>query len=213
MIGQLLVILALIMTSCWASFAQAQSLQALIGESMEECHLGRVEQDRTMRLRHFENGQRLGEKAVALDDQEAEAHFAVFCNLGEAMRVDGELSISSVMSFRYLMSELDRTLELNPNHLDALSSRGTLLVRMPFFMGGNRDKGEQLLRYVIEKEPESINARLSLAKSYAKHGRHQDALSLASEALALAHAQQREDFIPEATKFVTQLRTTANKAN
>jgi tetratricopeptide (TPR) repeat protein len=212
MIGRSISIVVLAIVFGWTKPAQAQSIQTLIADAMEECHLGRVAQERAIRLAHFRKGQRLGEQAVALDGQEAEAHFALFCNLGEAMRIDGELSLSSILSFRRLMKELDRTLELAPEHLDALSSRGTLLVRLPFLLGGDRDKGEQLLQYVIEKDPQSINARLSLAKSYSTYGRHQDALTLASEALTLAQAQQRSDFIPEATRFITQLRTTANKA-
>jgi len=189
------------------------TLGSAIAEAMHECHLGRVAQDRSTRMVHFEKGQRLGEQAVALDDRSAEAHFSLFCNLGELMRIDGEMSLSSVMGFRRMMKELDRTLELAPEHLDALSARGTLLVRLPSMLGGDRDRGEHLLRHVIEREPQAVNARLSLAKSYCGRGRHQEAVILASEALSLAEAQHRDDFIPEATKVVAQLRATANKGN
>lgn len=211
--ARLFAILFLALACGWTDFADAQPVQELITDAMQECHLGRVGQERAMRLAHFEKGQRLGEEAVALDDQSADAHFALFCNLGELMRIDGELSITSVMGFRRIMKELDRTLELAPEHLDALSARGTLLVRLPFMLGGDRDKGEQVLQHVIQKEPQSVNARLSLAKSYCSRGRHHDAVTLASEALSLAQAQQRADFIPEATRIVVQLRSTGNKAN
>jgi hypothetical protein len=60
---------------------------------------------------HFEKGQALGEQAGSLDDRSAESHFALFCNLGELMRIDGELSITSVMRFRRMTKALDRTLE------------------------------------------------------------------------------------------------------
>lgn len=188
-------------------------LTTVIDDAMHECHLGRVAQDRATRLAHFEKGQRLGEQAVALDDRSADAHFAVFCNLGEQMRVDGEMSIGSVLSFRYLMRELERTLELEPNHLDALSSRGTLLVRLPALLGGDADRGEQLLRRVIQEEPLAVNARLSLARSYCGRGRHHEAVRLATEALSLAESLQRQDLIPEASRVVAQLRATANKGN
>jgi tetratricopeptide (TPR) repeat protein len=194
-------------------FAQQSPQLLIIDEAMKECHAGRIAQDRTRRVAHFEKGQALAEQAVASDDRSAEAHFALFCNLGELMRVDGELSITSVMGFRRMTKELDRTLELAPDHLDALSSKGTLLVRLPSMLGGDREKGEKLLQYVLLKEPQSVNARLSLAKSYCANGRHSEALSLASEALDLAQAQRRDDFLPEATKVVAQLRTNAAKAN
>jgi tetratricopeptide (TPR) repeat protein len=162
---------------------------------------------------HFEKGQAMGEQAVALDDRSADAHFALFCNLGELMRIDGELSITSVMGFRRMTKELDRTLELAPDHLDALSAKGTFLLRLPFLLGGDREKGEKLLRYVLLKSPQSVNARLSLAQSYCADGRHSEALSLASEALSLAQAHRLDDFAPEAEKVLTQLRANAAKTN
>ena len=190
-----------------------QSSQVLTNRAMTECYEGRVAQDRASRVGHFEKGQALGEQAVALDDRSADAHFALFCNLGELMRVDGELNITSMMSFRRVTKELDRTLELAPDHLDAMSAKGTFLLRLPSLLGGDREKGEKLLRYVLLKSPQSVNARLSLAKSYCADGRHSEALSLASEALDIAQAQRFDDFAPEAAKVLAQLRTNATKAN
>ena len=196
-----------------ATLLAQQSSQLLIEGAMTECHAGRVTQDRTNRVGHFEKGQAMGEQAVALDDRSADAHFALFCNLGELMRIDGELSITSVMGFRRMTKELDRTLELAPDHLAALSAKGTFLLRLPSLLGGDREKGEKLLRYVLLKAPQSVNARLSLAKSYCADGRHSEALSLASEALSLAQAQQLDDFAPEAAKVLGQLQANAAKAN
>ena len=208
----------LVLLGCWilanpSALLAQQSSQLLIQGAMKECNAGRVTQDRTSRVGHFEKGQALGEQAVALDDRSADAHFALFCNLGELMRVDGEVSISSVMGFRRMTKELDRTLELAPDHLDALSAKGTFLLRLPSLLGGNREKGEKLLLYVLLKAPQSVNARLSLAKTYCADGRHSEALSLASEALDLAQAQQQDDFAPEAAKVLAQLRVNAAKAN
>jgi tetratricopeptide (TPR) repeat protein len=208
----------LVLLGCWilanpAALLAQQSPQLLIHGAMTECHDGRVTQDRTSRVGHFEKGQTLGEQAVALDDRSADAHFALFCNLGELMRIDGELNITSIMGFRRMTKELDRTLELAPDHLDALSAKGTFLVRLPSLLGGDREKGEKLLRYVLLKAPESVNARLSLAKSYCANGRHGEAIALASEALDLAQAQRLDDFSPEAAKVLAQLQTNAAKAN
>lgn len=210
--------LFLTLLGCWvlaipnALLAQ-QSAQPLIQGAMKECNTGRVTQDRTSRVGHFEKGQALGEQAVALDDRSADAHFALFCNLGELMRVDGEVNITSVMGFRRMTKELDRTLELAPDHLDALSAKGAFLLRLPSMLGGDREKGEKLLLYVLLKAPQSVNARLSLAKTYCADGRHSEALSLASEALDLAQTQKQDDFAPEAAKVLAQLQTNAAKAN
>lgn len=208
----------LVLLGCWIlanpdALVAQQSSQLLSEGAMKECNTGRVTQDRTNRVGHFEKGQALGEQAVALDDRSADAHFALFCNLGELMRVDGEVNITSVMGFRRITKELDRTLELAPDHLDALSAKGTFLLRLPSLLGGDREKGEKLLRYVLLKAPQSVNARLSLAKTYCADGRHNEAISLASEALDLAQVQKQDDFAPEAAKVLAQLRVNAAKAN
>jgi len=208
----------LVLLGCWilanpSALLAQQSSQLLIQGAMKECNAGRVTLDRTSRVGHFEKGQALGEQAVALDDRSAEAHFALFCNLGELMRLDGEVSISTVMGFRRMTKELDRTLELAPDHLDALSAKGTFLLRLPSLLGGDREKGEKLLLYVLLKAPQSVNARLSLAKTYCADGRHSEALSLASEALDLAQTQRQDDFAPEAAKVLAQLRANAAKVN
>ena len=72
---------------------------------------------------------------------------------------------------------------------------------------------EKLLQYVLLKSPQSVNARLSLAKSYCADGRHNEALSLASEALDLVQTHQWDDFASEAEKVWAQLHASAAKAN
>ena len=208
-----LVLLGCVILASPSVILAQQSHQLLIHGAMSECYTGRITQDRASRVGHFEKGQAMGEQAVALDDRSADAHFALFCNLGELMRIDGELSITSVMGFRRMTKELDRTLELAPDHLDALSAKGTFLLRLPSLLGGDREKGEKLLRYVLLKSPQSVNARLSLAKSYCADGRHSEALSLASEALSLAQTQRLDGFAPEAAKVLALLQANAAKSN
>lgn len=197
----LLAILALPKSPAFAS----ESARALSTEALAECHKGRVAQAREVRLAHFQRGAALAERAVALDEQWADGHFALFCTLGERMRLDGEI-LGSLFGFSKVMAALDRTLELDPDHLDALSCKGTFLIRLPGLFGGDRDKGEQLLRRVIQRAPDrSVNARLVLARSYADRGHHEQALALAKEALRIAYSLERQDLIPEAQATVAQL--------
>ncbi|MEW6543817.1 MAG: tetratricopeptide repeat protein [Nitrospirota bacterium] len=178
----------------------------LSAEAQRECDQGRRAKERSVRLAHFEKSQKLAERAVALNDQLAAAHFALFCSLGEQIRIDGEtLSATSLFGFRRVMRELDRTLEIEPDNLDALSSKGTFLVRLPVLLGGDATRGEQLLRYVIQREPRSVNARLSLAKAYAARGKRAEAMTLAADALKFAEADGHEDFIPEARATLAAL--------
>lgn len=177
----------------------------LSARAQHECDFGRRAAERNVRLAHFEKGEALAEQAVTQNDQLADAHFALFCNIGEQMRIDGE-SMTSLRHYRRMMKALDRTLELDPNHLGAMSSKGTFLVRLPMLMGGDVEKGEQMLRTVVQRDPKAVNARLALAKIYASRGRQQEAMTLAMEALDNAKAEQRTDMIPEAQATIATLR-------
>ena len=174
-----------------------ESVQGLTSQAMEECQKGRRAKDADSRGAHFDRGRTLAEKAVAVDDKVADAHFALFCNIGERMRANGTVSFS-VFEYGSMMDALDETLALNPNHLDALSAKGTILIEVPGFLGGDDEKGEVMLRQVIQEEPESINARMVVARQCAERGEHQEAYDLSRRALELAKEQQREDLLPEA---------------
>ena len=114
------------------------------------------------------------------------------------MRIDGE-NLASLVEFSRLMAALDRTLALNPNHVDALSSKGTILIKLPRLLGGDQRKGEQLLRRVIHQAPtRAVNARLVLAKFYAERGNRQEAVPLARTALIVARRLGRKDLIRDA---------------
>ena len=166
--------------------------------------------DRATRLIHFQQGQTLGERAVAADEGNADTHFALFCNLGELLRIDGE-SLSSIFGLRRMMRELDRALEIDPVHINALSAKGTLLVKLPSFLGGDLEKGEQLLQHVVRQAPKAVNARLALARVWCQRGRHDEAATMASDALALAQQQQRVEFIPGAQALFQQAKTSATR--
>ena len=117
---------ALVLLCVISGIAPAQNPAAeLSAAAQKECDLGRAAKARAVRLAHFQQSQTLAERAVAADDQSADAHFALFCSLGEQIRIDGE-SLSAMFGFRRMMAALDRTLELNPEHLDALSSKASL---------------------------------------------------------------------------------------
>ncbi len=188
--------------SLWAE----ESVQVLTSQAMEECQKGRRAKDSNIRNAYFDRGRALAEKAVALDSQSADAHFALFCSIGERMRANGEV-LFSVFEYGRMMDALDQTLALNPRHLDALSSKGTILIEVPEFLGGDDARGEVMLRQVISEEPESINARMVVARMCAERGEHQEAYDLAKRALDLAKVQHRDDLLPEAEETFSGIQT------
>jgi tetratricopeptide (TPR) repeat protein len=176
----------------------------LVRQAMAECEAGRRAEARTDRQGHFERGAALAERAVAQDDGCAQAHFAVFCNRGELMRIDGE-RISSVFSLRQLLAELDRTLALDPRHSDAMAAKGTFLLRLPRLLGGDMARGEALLREAIRIDPNAFSSRLTLARACDARGDHEEALAYGTRALQIAREQGRADKIAQAQALLAEL--------
>ncbi len=172
--------------------------------ALAECEAGRQARSREERLAHFQQGERLGQQAVAEHENSADAHFALFCNMGELMRLDGE-SITSVLSLRRLMSELDRTLALNPDHAPALAAKGTLLVRLPRLLGGDVHQGEAMLRKALVYDPTAVSARLALARTCGARGDRDEAIGFATRALQIARQLGRADKVAEAQATLADL--------
>ena len=111
----------------------------------------------------LERGLAEAEQAIAADDLDAKAHFALFCNLGRRVQLR-PIGLRSLTEMRRARRELDRTLELAPRSVDALAAKGALLLALPWFLGGDREEGERLLRQALEIDPEFAYARVTLAR-------------------------------------------------
>jgi len=185
--------------------AAQESAADLAAKALRECEAGRELKDRDARKARFDEGQKIAERAVALDDNSAAAHFSLFCNIGELMRIDGE-NLRSVFALRRMMAELDRTLELDPGHVDAMASKGTLLIRLPRLLGGDAAKGEAMLRDVIRLDPSAFNSRLMLARTCNGRGDREEAIAFATRALEIAKEQGRADKVAEAQTCLAELR-------
>lgn len=152
----------------------------------------------------LERGLTLAEKAVAADGNDAQASFAVFCNLGERMRLAG-LSFSSLSGLRRLRSAVDRTLELAPDYPDALHGKGALLLGTPRLLGGDAAEGERLLRRALAIDPDCSGARLDLARALMARGDKAGARAEVELALAGGEHKPSPPDIDEARKLLASL--------
>ncbi len=140
--------------------------------------------DKQNKMDFLDKGVEMGEAAVAADDQDPRAHFALFCNLAKQCDMAG-LSWRILGRLRRMQAEIDRAYELAPRDPDILVSKGELLRRLPGPLGGDKDKGERLLLLAVEIKPDHVSARLYLARALADDGAP-EARAKAYEALALA---------------------------
>ena len=87
------------------------------------------------RIAVYQEALNLARRAVDLDDNNANAHFAVFVSQGHILLLEG--ATVNPVNLLKANKELDRTLELDPNHADALASKGGLYRQLPWVLGGN----------------------------------------------------------------------------
>lgn len=137
------------------------------------------------RRANLARGLALAEGAVAADEGDAKAHFAVFCNLGTDLKLRG-LGLSSLFTVRRVRREIEHALELAPDYADALVGKGELLLQQPRLLGGDAEEGERLLRAALRVDPSFMEAHLGLARALAARGAREEARDEARHALTEA---------------------------
>jgi tetratricopeptide (TPR) repeat protein len=152
----------------------------------------------------LERGLAVAEAAVATDPRDAAAHFAVFCNLGKRMRLDG-VGVASLLSLRRLRREIDRTLELDPAHADALVAKAALMYYTPRLLGGDPSQSEPLLRAALAVAPGYVDARLALARLLDARGARDEARVAARRALDDARTAANGPGAAEAAHLLASL--------
>jgi tetratricopeptide (TPR) repeat protein len=143
----------------------------------------------------YAEGEKLAREAVDLDDSSADAHFALFANFGRRLLMEGAVNPWNLIKVN---RSLDRCLELNPDHSDALAARGGMYRQLPRLMGGNLRKAEQDLRRSVELDPRATGARIELARTYHELGEDERAVPLLKEALYWAEKLNKPRRVREA---------------
>ena len=146
--------------------------------------------DETEKLAAYERGLVHAKRAVAIDEKNPDAHFAVFGNWGRILQSEG--LVRNAFQLPKLLRYLDRTLELKPDHADALASRAGLYLELPGFLGGDPDKGEPMLRRALQIDPLMAGGRLELAEHCYETDREEEAKQLALSALEISRGNGKK---------------------
>ena len=156
------------------------------------------------RLSVYEEALDLARRAVALDDNNANAHFAVFVSQGRILLLEG--ATVNPVNLLKANKELDRTLQLDPDHADALASRGGLYRQLPWLLGGNLTKAESFLSRAIQLNPDAVGARIELAQTYRDMGSPERGVELLETAGRLAEEQGRYERRTQASTLLQEFR-------
>lgn len=150
--------------------------------------------------------------ALERDPRSADAHFVYFAAKGRILLADG-LTRNLVELRRLDREHLDRALELNPRHAEALAAKGGVLIDLPRLLGGDLEEGLELLRRANALNPGGIGTRVSLAKALARRG---DTDQARRQALLAAHHAclfGRRKSLDAASEVLAELDPTFAKAD
>jgi tetratricopeptide (TPR) repeat protein len=173
-----------------------------IRESYRCLESGEASEDDATKLYWYGRGKDLALAAMSKDGSDADAHFALFANWGRQLQTDGWFK--NAYQLPALRRALDRALELDPNHPDALAAMGGLYLQLPRFLGGDVTKAEPFLLRAIELDPKGVGARLELADCYSSE-RPDAARDLATTARRLAVEQGKPHFVRRADELLAEI--------
>jgi tetratricopeptide (TPR) repeat protein len=122
--------------------------------------------DATYRGAAFDEGARIAQRALDLQEANADAHYLYAANLGSAAQLKG--LTASALIVRELKMHVARALELQKDHAPALHMMGRMLEELPWILGGDTEAALRYLKQAVQADPRYEHARLDLAKAYLK---------------------------------------------
>lgn len=143
------------------------------------------------KLQWHERGELAAERALALKEDSAEAHFCLAANRGNVVNLRPFWRVSPTV-VADLEKHLLRALELNPRHARVLHMMGILLDQTPgplrFLLAGKKEQVEDYLTRAVEADSNRYAyIRWSLVEFYRDHGRPAQARAQAESVLAMTH--------------------------
>lgn len=192
--------------------------KALAGESGNYQWLWRVARacyfvgdgaDKNDKLRHFEHGIEIGQRATTQQPDAVEGHFWLAVNYGGAAELKGMFKALSLV--KKIRSEMEIVLRLNDRYQDgsAYHALGEIDRQLPRLFGGNLQRSIQRLEQGAQVAPENIQIKFVLAEAYKDAGRKEDARRQLQEIMARqpnpAHAKSERGTQEKARQLINKL--------
>lgn len=195
--------------SAYAS-GRIEAAQDLARRSLECLHRGEDAATKDARLTAYREGFELAKRAVQADDNNADAHFVNFANGGRVMLLEG--AVANPINLWTVNRELDRVLELNPNHVDALAARGGMYRQLPWVLGGSLEKAADYLGRAVQLDPNNaVGSRIELAETYRDMGHPERSVPLLEVAMQVAERMGKYRQVQEARQLLSQLSSAGGK--
>jgi tetratricopeptide (TPR) repeat protein len=182
-----------------------ETADELAKRALDCLHRGEDATTSESKLASYKEGLDFATRAVAADDHNADAHFVCFATRGRIMLLEG--AGANPVNLLSLNRELDRALELDPNHTDALAAKGGLYRQLPWVLGGSLEKAERYLSRSVELDPDAVGARIELAETYRDMGHPERSVPLLEKAAQVAERMGKYRQLGEARSLLHDLQS------
>lgn len=178
-------------------------------ELSKVCYLlGDRTKEKDAKLELYYKGRDYGRTAIELDDDSPDAHFWYMVNIGRVGQTKGVLnSLALVPEVR---KEIERVLEIDPNHTGALDAQAMLYYELPGLLGGSINKSIQSLNKGIALDSNYALLYVDMGKSYIKKKDFEKARWYLNRVLAIEEPTYEADFIlddkPDALRLLEEIK-------
>lgn len=170
--------------------------------------LGDAASTKDEKLKLYEKGRDLGKKAIKLDRNSEWAHFWYMVNLGRIGQTKGVLN--SLTLVPEIKKEINKVLDLNPNHTGALDAKAMLYYELPWILGGNVNKSIEFLEKGIAIDSNYTLLYVDMARAYIKKKEFEQARIYLKMAIELKNPTYEADHIlddkPEALELLEEIK-------
>lgn len=160
------------------------------------------------KMRYYERGIEVGQRAVAGQPNGAEGHFWLGANYGGFSEETG--IIKALQTVKKIRAEMEAVVRLNPSYEDgcAYIALGEIDRQLPSLLGGNTKRAVTSLEQGLRVAPKNMELKLSLAEAYRDAGRRDEARKLLQEVLQMpinpARAKQNRETQEKARKLLSK---------
>jgi tetratricopeptide (TPR) repeat protein len=127
------------------------------------------------KLRHFDRGIEVGQRAISLKPDSVEAHFWLAVNYGGQAEQKGVFKAMGLV--KKIRAEMETVLRLNDRYQDAgaYHALGEIDRQLPRLFGGNLQRAIARLEQGVKLAPDNMPMKFVLAQAYKDAGRKEDA--------------------------------------
>lgn len=157
-------------------------VQVLIKMAQAKTYLASEREPQT-KIALLEEAAAHAHRAAELEPENADAHFELARALGRLAEFRG--IFESLDLAARVKDELDRTLELEPDHADALHALGLWHFHVPWIAGGRTGRIRPLFERAIELEPQNVSHHVTFGEILLELGEREAAREHLERAIAI----------------------------